>query len=83
MLFERICDSYGVRVHHYHTDNGMFDTNKFKKACNTEKIIKFVHEVKIREARFGPGMSQVIGDWHNRKVNNRSLYQGKLWKQRL
>ena len=30
MLFERICDSYGVRVLHYHPYTGIFDTNKFK-----------------------------------------------------
>ena len=31
MEFEIIFDSYGVRVPHYHSDNGMFDTNSFKE----------------------------------------------------
>ena len=30
LVFERIFDSYGVRVLLYHEDNGIFDTNKFK-----------------------------------------------------
>ena len=37
LVFERIFDSYGVRVLLYHEDNGIFDTNKFKEACNTVK----------------------------------------------
>ena len=33
LAFERVCDSYGVKVQHYHADNGLFDTKKFKTAC--------------------------------------------------
>lgn len=28
--FERVCSKYGVVVRHYHADNGLFDTRKFK-----------------------------------------------------
>jgi hypothetical protein len=28
--FERTCSKYGVTVRHYHADNGLFDTHKFK-----------------------------------------------------
>ena len=35
--FERICYSYGVKSLRYHADNGLFDTNKFKEACNVSK----------------------------------------------
>ena len=37
LIFERICDSYGFRVLHYHADNGLFDVNNFKEAHDTEK----------------------------------------------
>ena len=37
MAFEIICYSYGVRFLHYHVYNFMFDTKKFKEACNTAK----------------------------------------------
>ena len=28
--FERVCSKYGVVVRHYHADNGLFDSNKFR-----------------------------------------------------
>ena len=37
-MFERIIYSYGVTVFLYHENNGLFDTKKFKEACNTEKM---------------------------------------------
>ena len=37
LVFERIFDSYGVRVLHYHANNCLFDTNIFKESCNTAK----------------------------------------------
>ena len=33
--FERIEKSYGVTIHHYHADNGLFDTFKFKAKVAT------------------------------------------------
>ena len=35
--FEIICYSYVVKALHYHAYDGIFDTNKFKEACNIEK----------------------------------------------
>ena len=32
LVFERICNSYGFRVLHYHADNGLFDTTRFREA---------------------------------------------------
>ena len=30
LSFERVCQSHGVQVLHYHADNGLFDTQVFK-----------------------------------------------------
>ena len=30
LAFERVCNDHGVRVTHYHADNGLFDTRVFK-----------------------------------------------------
>ena len=30
LAFERVCNAHGVRVTHYHADNGLFDTKAFK-----------------------------------------------------
>ena len=30
LAFERVCQSHGVQVLHYHADNGLFDTQVFK-----------------------------------------------------
>ena len=35
--FEMVFDSYGVIVLLYHAYNGLFDTNKCREVCNTEK----------------------------------------------
>ena len=33
--FERIAKSYGVSIHHYHANNRLFDTFKFKAKVET------------------------------------------------
>ncbi|CAJ1938910.1 unnamed protein product [Cylindrotheca closterium] len=33
LAFERHANSYGVRIQHYHCDNGVFADNSFKAAC--------------------------------------------------
>ena len=30
LAFERVCNAHGVRVTHYHADNGLFETKAFK-----------------------------------------------------
>ena len=35
MVFEHVLAKHGVIVHHYHCDNGLFDTKKFKQAVAT------------------------------------------------
>ena len=37
LVFERICDLCGLKALHYHVDNCLFDTKKFKGACNIAK----------------------------------------------
>ena len=32
-LFERRCATFGIRVHHYHSDNGVFTALMWKEAC--------------------------------------------------
>ena len=32
LAFERVAASHGAMVHHYHADNGLFDTKLFKEA---------------------------------------------------
>ena len=32
LVFKIICGSYGVRLLHYHSDNGLFGAKKFKEA---------------------------------------------------
>ena len=34
LAFERVCQAHGVNVHHYHADNGLFDTKLFHAAVN-------------------------------------------------
>lgn len=34
LAFERVARSYGVRIQHYHADNGLFDTKLFKDYVN-------------------------------------------------
>ena len=34
-LFERKCASFGVKVEHYHADNGVFASLKWREACET------------------------------------------------
>lgn len=33
--FERLAESHGVRIRHYHSDNGLFDTKLFRDAVDT------------------------------------------------
>ena len=40
--FERIAKSHGVTIHHYHADNGLFDTIKLKaKAATNNQTMSF------------------------------------------
>ena len=40
--FERIAKSHEVTIHHYHTDNGLFDTFKFKaKVATSNQTMSF------------------------------------------
>ena len=42
LAFERITNSYGVHIQHYHCDNGLFDTKKFKaKVTMANQTISF------------------------------------------
>ena len=36
-VFERIAHSYGIHVKHYHCDNGLFDTKKFRTSIQIAK----------------------------------------------
>ena len=37
LVIERIFDLYGIRVLHYHSDNGLFDIKNFMESCDTVK----------------------------------------------
>ena len=40
--FELIAKSHGITIHHYHTDNGLFDTFKFKaKVATSNQTMSF------------------------------------------
>ena len=37
LTFEQVCNAHGVRVVHYHTDNGLFYTKVFKLSITKAK----------------------------------------------
>ena len=37
LTFEQVCNAHAVRVVHYHSDNGLFDTKAFKESVTKAK----------------------------------------------